>query len=138
MTDNEIIKSLECCISSSTALACFKCPMAKNRECYGSNTNINRLVAENALNLINRQRAEIERRKKDKYLIEENGEIELLPRTDIEEIKSEAIKEFVERLTDIIQENVNRSLDNPNGFDYYPIDVFKDIDNLVKEMAEEK
>ena len=63
MTDNEIIKALECCISSSTSLACFNCPMAKNHECNGSNTNVNKLVVENALDLIKRQKAEIERLK---------------------------------------------------------------------------
>lgn len=50
--------------------------------------------------------------------------------------KTEAIKEIAERLTNRICENVNRSLDNPKGYDYYPIDVYKDIDNLVKEMTE--
>ena len=62
MTDNEIIKALECCIWSSTALACFKCPMAKNKECNGSNTNVNKLVVENALDLINRQRGELRKK----------------------------------------------------------------------------
>jgi hypothetical protein len=54
----------------------------------------------------------------------------------IQKAKAEAIKEFAERLTDRICENVNRSLDNPNGNNYYPIDVYNDIDNLVKEMTE--
>ena len=61
MTDEEVIKAFECCISSSTSLACFNCPMAKNHECNGSNTNVNKLVVENALDLINRQKAEIEK-----------------------------------------------------------------------------
>ena len=49
---------------------------------------------------------------------------------------NEAIKEFAEGLKDIICKNVNRSLDNTNGYNYYPIDVYEDIDNLVKEMTE--
>lgn len=57
MHDSDVIKALECCISSSTALACFKCPMVKNKECNGSNTNVNKLVVENALDLIKRLKA---------------------------------------------------------------------------------
>ena len=51
--------------------------------------------------------------------------------------RTEAIKEFAEKLTNRICENVNRSLDNPNGNNYYITDVYTDIDNLAKEMTEE-
>lgn len=51
--------------------------------------------------------------------------------------KSEVIKEFAERLTDIICDNLNRSLDNPNGNDYFITDVYTTINNLVKEITEE-
>lgn len=54
------------------------------------------------------------------------------------EAKSEAIKEFAEKLTNRICENVNRSLDNPDGNNYFITDVYEDIDNLVKEMTEGK
>ena len=71
MTDNEIIKALDCCISTGTALDCFKCPMAENRVCYGSNTKVSQLVVKNALSLINRQKTEIERLKKHLQFAEE-------------------------------------------------------------------
>jgi hypothetical protein len=92
MTDNEIIKALECCISSSTSLACFKCPMAKNKECNGSNTNVNKLVVEDALDLINRQKAELEN---------QNLEIDILIRKK-ETLRDEisALSAEVERLKD--------------------------------------
>ena len=72
MTDNEIIKALECCISTGTALDCFKCPMAENRVCYGSNTKVSQLVVKNALSLINRQKAEIDHFRKHTKKVKAN------------------------------------------------------------------
>ena len=60
MTDNEIIKALECCINDK----CQECPLNKlfcGRE----------VATEYALDLINRQKAEIERLKKRLVLAEE-------------------------------------------------------------------
>ena len=54
-----------------------------------------------------------------------------------DEAKAEAIKEFAEKLTDRICEKLDRSLDNPNGNNYFITDVYKDIDDLVKEMVGE-
>ena len=64
MTDNEIIKALECCIASSTVLACADCPLLDTRECIGKpKTYVSNYIVEQGIDLINRQRAEIERLK---------------------------------------------------------------------------
>jgi SMC interacting uncharacterized protein involved in chromosome segregation len=55
MTDNEIIKALECCLNDETAL-CNKCPL-KN-EC--DDNPLDDVKARYSLDLINRQQAEIE------------------------------------------------------------------------------
>ena len=86
MTDAEILKALECHKAVGTS-TCYKCPY-KEGMCSIKLTS-------DALDLINRQKAEIERLKKDKYIIKD-GVLELVPRTDIEEIKSEARKEVVD------------------------------------------
>lgn len=56
------------------------------------------IIIENQRKTIGEQKTEIERLKRDRYLVDEKGRFELLPRTDIEEIKSEAYKELAERL----------------------------------------
>ena len=79
MTDEQIIKALEC-RSEQEADACEWCPLINNEWCSC-------VSAKNALDLINRQKAEIER-------FEECASREML----YEKVKSEAIKEFAERL----------------------------------------
>ena len=58
MTDNEIIKALECC-QSRTTKRCGKCPLYEFDDCCTE-------LPFNALKLINRQKAEIEEYKADK------------------------------------------------------------------------
>ena len=115
MTDNEIIKALECCKSS--VASCEECPMhVEGVICHGYELN------KKALNLINRQQAEIERLQK--Y----NTEVAYKHYND-------GVKEFAERLT----ENIINTLDkyyNVSCGGYYPAeDVMHYIDNLVKEMV---
>jgi hypothetical protein len=151
ITDAEIIKALECCISSNTSLACFKCPMVKNKECNGSNTSVNKLVVENALDLINRQQAEIEklnvelvgmRGACESYKIHYDNaqaEIERLKAEQemadgyedalVEMTKSEAIKEFWKRFDKVLCENIG-----PSKRVYW--EISSDGNNLVKEMTE--
>lgn len=50
----------------------------------------------------------------------------------------EAIQEFAERLSARICDNIERSMNNPDGDNYFITDVYKTIDNLVKEMTEGK
>ena len=109
MTDNEIIKALECCSDSN----CHECPIE------GCTDDIFR----NALDLINRQKAEIERLKVD--LVKCSIRLDNLYKT-ADEIKSEAIKEFAERLKEHRYGELNNCISFSVGY----------LDNLVKEMME--
>ena len=64
MTDNDIIKALECCVIDNS---CSKCPHYNNgkqtRECLEMSIKF-------AIDLINRQKAEIEDLKADKIIAE--------------------------------------------------------------------
>lgn len=134
MSDNEIIKALECC-SDTIGVNCGKCPYCDN--CVtDENTS---LMMTDAIALINRQKAEIERltaehdksfekweildkRTKERYakLYEEAKEI----------LKAEAYKEFAERLKD-------NTLPITLGGKYRYYVISKEgIDNTLKEMTE--
>ena len=54
MTDNEIIKALKCC-KEGTAIGCKNCPLYEDK----GHTCIT-ILSHNALDLINRQKAEID------------------------------------------------------------------------------
>ncbi len=111
MTDNDIIKALECCLKGDydkiiNAL-CAKCPYCKNTDCK-------LILQQDVLDLINRQKAEIERLQKiilgfmdevgtwsNKYDVDISNihKLPLLAKEDFNiknKIKSEAIKEFAE------------------------------------------
>lgn len=81
VSDNEIIKALECCRSTS----CYDCL------CNDENLCIDALL-EYALDLINRQKAEIERLKADVRVCE--SEIKCT-RIHEERARTEAIKECI-------------------------------------------
>ena len=90
MTDKEIIKALECCMNGRCD---DECPFRETREhCH----NLDSLI----LDLINRQQAEIDRWKKncddlyEQMSERQKAEVEIAKRMG----KSEAIKEFAERL----------------------------------------
>ncbi len=125
MTDNEIIKALECCKMPVGSGSCNNCPLKdiRNKRRIGDKS-CTTISLEDALDLINRQKAEIEDLYKtlDYEIIElramrelANGlkaEVEFLKQDAMtplvtkigeaverdEKIKAEAIKEFVERL----------------------------------------
>ena len=135
MTDNEIIKALECCKSKCD---CSGCLLKKEEYCVNVLKNL-------TLDLINRQKAEMEKneniiRLADKAIETQNAEIERLKATvdsftDIgklySEIKAEAYKEFAERLK-------MRAINRYNEFeDYqaYPYATIEHIDNLLKELV---
>ena len=109
MTGEQIVKALECCSQKDK---CFKCPY--DLVCYDA--EFKSILAKDALDLINRQKAEIERLK------ERNDELNALNKI----ASIEAIKEFWENLkTTSIQ-----------GF--WDITSYVDVDdgdNLVKEMV---
>ena len=113
MTDTEIIKVLEHCAKSG---GCRECPMydRKDASCLP-------LLIKNALELINRQKAEIER-----LTIKMNAFGLGMKRLaqDLETAKSEAIREFAERLK------------KQAGYFARAV-LVDDIDNIVKEMTED-
>ena len=118
MTDNEIIKALECCISTEKG-SCkkLKCPMIN--ECR---TDI-KSVEKYALNLINRQKAEIERLKKDRDGWRDTAYHEA---SNAENLSNKIIIEFAERLKGYASFNEEWG---------EAAVCCCEIDNLVKEMV---
>ena len=149
MTDNEIIKALECC-NDPQGRKCKECYYSDDPFCLSSLTKA-------AFYLVNRQNAEIERLRVPDLMIEHLSmspdelleKIRNIPVHIIscknEAIKAEAIKEFAKRLKERFlnleyQANTTRKT--------LPIAFVKDqtdwmlhevsietIDNLVKEMV---
>jgi hypothetical protein len=129
MTDNEIIKALECCLKN--LCHCRECPRFQRGvdDCHVTLYN-------DVLDLINRQKTEIERFEKenreqfskwmrlDKRTKERYAEL-------CEEakgvVRAEAIKEFAARLKAAKFKHKN----------FGELVYVDDIDNLVKEMTEE-
>ena len=132
MTDNEIIKALECL--RGNAFDCGECPYCS---CYPAPCE--QQVAKDALSLINRQKEEIERMKNRDLQVEVSEKLE-------REIKAEAVKEFVERLKE--QDGYDNHIFDDcasilvpkeylKGRDEKIKEVWSTIDNLVKEMVGE-
>ena len=122
MTDNEIIKALECCTDESYE-NCNECP-------YSTDTlSCERLkLLEDSLDLINSLKAEIERLKKE-VSVARDAYISIQDR--YEHTKTEAYKEFAERL--------NEEAQIADCFDSYNMVVGTHfIDNLLKEMVGEE
>lgn len=128
MTDNDIKKALKCCITND----CAKCKAYD--ETNGEIVDCLHAICRNALVLINRQRAEIERL--TALCTEQNEELDRLQKVranilkvmkeNISQTKSEAIKEFAEKLKKMkLKKQVLR----------LPL-LDLDVDNLVKEMTE--
>ena len=117
-TDDEIVKALKMCNYNAY---CDNCP------CVGECWNVNKY----AIDIINRQKAEIERL--NKIRAELSKEIENF--SDIgkmySEIKAEAIKEFADRLKEKL--HLNRMVIGYNGAFIEAVH----IDSLVKEMTGE-
>ena len=130
-TDEEIKSSLEVI---ATTHNCNEC---KIRNCKWGTCNCSQITANAALDLINLQKAEIERLKRENEILSVNADTAFqdglneardLYATEVEnEIKAEAIREFAERLKD-------KSL---TKWDYHEAVDVEEIDNLVKEMVGE-
>ena len=130
MTDNEIIKALECL--RGNAFDCGECPYCS---CYPAPCE--QQVAKDALSLVIRQKEEIERLKNRDLQVEVSEKLE-------REIKAEAVKEFAERLKE--QDGYNNHVFDDcasilvpeeylKGRDEKIKEVWTTIDNLVKEMV---
>ena len=141
MTDNEIIKAMQCVIGND--VNCSECTYQKVLPF----PSCRMMCAKNALDLINRQKAEKERLEDENYtlknkieirdnLIEQLGsDIDIkyntiyTMREKLKNLKSEAIKEFAERLKE-------HSFVDKLSLDGKETVYVDDIDNLVKEMTE--
>ena len=89
MTDEQIIKALECCYIG-TAYICLACPYSETDDEHCEDE-----LHKSAFELINRQKAEIEQWKEESNRWQNAF---CKSNEDIETAKSEAIKEFAERL----------------------------------------
>ena len=127
LTDEDIIKALECCIDGY----CRGCMYGDTDQFHCKDD-----LMQNALDLINRKNIQVEGLKNER--IERIRELtRVVYDKEIAEAKAEAIKDFAERLTDRIMDSIEQSLNNPDGNNYFITDVYTDIDNLVKEMVGE-
>ena len=127
-TDDEITKGLECCIASD----CRNCPLGS--KCNSSPPSYSAFKC--ALDLINRQKAEIERLKKcPKCVYEYDGEVvEYCVQSPcsnfktVEQVKAEACKNFSQKLI-----KSSRLIAYANGFD---IKAVVDVEKIVKILKE--
>jgi septation ring formation regulator EzrA len=117
MTNNEIVKALDCCSKMHDCRECVFWEM-HSAQCVSE-------LLSNTLDLINSQKAEIERLKEAYAVYEET--------TGLKWARAEAIKEFAERLKML---KCHYSV-TEYTFDFDVVTV-EDIDNLVKEMTEEE
>ncbi len=121
MTDNEIIKALECCGSNGwgeeDVRPCDNCPMQECEDCEVE-------LPDYALNLINRQKAEIEKLKFENLALSQKR-ITMFERIElVNNARTKAIREFANRLKYGVSITSGRI-------------TCEDIDNLVKGMTEE-
>ena len=131
-TDEEIIEALDLCTQQNGSIPCYDCPCWNHdeQECEGIDYTA-------TFDLINRQKAEIERLKEcPKCVYEYDGEITEYcvqgPCSNfktVEQIKSEAYEEFVERLKSYLLLNKKGEVS---------VISFENIDNLLKEMVGEE
>ena len=105
MTDEQIVEALKYCSKGETI--CFMCPL------YNKTDHCVDMLAKNALDLINRQQAEIERlekiRKADDNLITSLNKC-------YETAKAEAIKEFISCATDLCYKEFENNLEVAHTF----------------------
>lgn len=132
MTDNEIIKALECLGGDS--ISCQSCAYAPS-----GYPRCKENCAKDAIDLINRQKAESERLKEcprcvyefDSEVMEFCSQSPCPNYKTADEIRAEAIKEFAEKL----KENAFETKDvGETASAYLTVVTTGIIDNLVKEM----
>lgn len=121
-TDEEIIETLERC---SKGGGCFRCAMA-----YMHSANCIRILETECLDLINRQKADIERlRAKVETRTQEKLALGRIYTQKLKTVKYEAHKEFAERFKSYLLLNEKGSIS---------VISFENIDNLLKEMVGEE
>ena len=136
MTNEEIIQALECLGYWGECKQSSQCPYYMDNDIVGGCDNVT--IAKEALDLINRYKAENERLKKqneskfEQWLILDKRTEEKYAKLYEEAkeiVKTEAIKEFAERLK---EKSEHFELERENFVSE------ADIDNLVKEMTDIK
>ena len=139
MTDNNLIDlTNEDTISSLELIATTRnCNECKIRNCKWGTCNCSQITANVALDLITRQKAEIERLKFEIAKLLPEGcpyaiQVEVSNKLEAQ-IKSEAIKEFADRLKENITGCHTVSDGEYLGYDW--TDITHCIDNLIKEMV---
>ena len=150
MTDNDIVKAFEICQKAKNPGDCeyMGCPARTKRGCrFYSRTDededhdmvIPDEMFNAALDLINRQKAEIERLEALSESLGNDVDVKLEYIHKLEErintAKAEAIKEFAERLKKNAQKFTEYD-EGGWGCTVYAVKV-EDIDNTVEEMTEE-
>ena len=145
MTDNDIVKSLEICANDGD---CMECKINPHRGNFGYCTS---LAIKAALDLINRQKAEVERLEdgcsncpvvqiKSEIICNLHEQIECWQRgyndlrRELKEAKAEAIKDFAERLKESCTYETTDNVNMPCVKVLYFADDM--IDELVKELTE--
>ena len=129
MTDKEIIKALECCtIKGAKCMACPAFKKVDRSDC--------KKYFRGAIDLIKCQQAEIERLQDyNKNLQTANADISNKLFDEVEKGKTEAIKEFAERLK---ESEIDIDVSFGYGRECYTKAVTTiEIDNLVKEIVGE-
>ena len=131
MTDAEIKKALECCATLDSE-GCSKCPLNKKCDAGDEIDSLMRL----ALDLINRQQAEIERLKDEvncNYEIRDKAcakldELEKMVNQSVATTKAEALEQFLKRFESRLANNTDIS------HAQYQSIIF-DINEAYKEMV---
>lgn len=135
LTDKDVVEGLERCISTTTDKACAGCPFNKQNLCDKDQWALERY----ALDLIKRQKSEIERLKSandekfrqwDMLAEKTKQHYADLYNEAKDKLKAEAYKEFAEALREHY-DNPVWYLGGSNGF-------FDNLDSFVKEMVGEK
>ncbi|MBR4973288.1 MAG: hypothetical protein IKY45_02355 [Clostridia bacterium] len=114
LTDNEIVKALECCARPLPHCYCDECPAGANGGCT--------LKTEDVIDLINRLQADSKRLKKVQMQLDDAMKMYHV-------IKAEAYKEFAEKVTNELADWVGAD----NCISYPRIK--RVINNLLKEMG---
>ena len=123
MTDNDIVEALKLCTTQDGSIPCYDCPCWNDDEqkCEGIDYTA-------TLDLINRQKTEIERLRKEANLVS-------ILFQDLQErmndIKAEAYKEFAEKLENEINCRTTLSREQDKN-------VIHIMHNLLKEMVGEE
>ena len=124
MEDKEIIKALECC-AEIDRVSCDFCSFNKECDCVVE-------LTKHALDLINRQKSEIERLTHSYSLADAERVANVKGFTEtIATTKSDAVKEFADRLT-----NEAQTMQSLKTGAYYRAVTDGQIEKIAREMME--